>query len=80
MKTFSIVETQHNLARVLREVEAGYEVGITRRRKLVARILPVGESPETSFPDFASRGQKVWGKSQAPTSSDQLLDESRGGR
>ena len=26
------MQAQHNLASVLREVEAGYEVGITRRR------------------------------------------------
>ena len=37
MKTFSIMETQHNLALVLREVAAGHEVGITRHKKLVAR-------------------------------------------
>ena len=80
MKTFSIMETQHNLARVLREVEAGYEVGITRRRKLVARILPIEGSQETHFPDFANRADKVWGKTEASTSSDQLLDESRGER
>lgn len=80
MKTFSIMETQHNLARVLREVEAGYEVGITRRRKLVARILPVEGTQETAFPDFNTRAEKVWGTTPASTSSDQLLDESRGDR
>ena len=74
------METQHNLARVLREVEAGYEVGITRRRKLVARILPVEGSQETTFPDFTARAEKVWGTTQATTSSDKLLDESRGDR
>lgn len=80
MKTFSIMETQHNLASVLREVEAGGEVGITRRRKLVARILPVEGSQETTFPDFAARAQEVWGKTLAATSSDELLDETRGNR
>ena len=74
------METQHNLARVLREVEAGYEVGITRRRKLVARILPVEGTQETAFPDFNTRAEKVWGTTPASTSSDQLLDESRGDR
>jgi antitoxin (DNA-binding transcriptional repressor) of toxin-antitoxin stability system len=32
MKLVSIMEAQHNLARVLREVEAGHVVGITRRK------------------------------------------------
>jgi len=33
MKTFSIMEVQHNFSRVLREVAAGHDVGITRRKK-----------------------------------------------
>ena len=37
MKTFSVMEAQHNLAVLLREVEAGHELTITRRRKPVAR-------------------------------------------
>ena len=74
------METQHNLAQVLREVEAGYEVGITRRRKLVARILPVDGSQQPAFPDFAARAEEVWGKTLAITTSDQLLNESRGDR
>jgi antitoxin (DNA-binding transcriptional repressor) of toxin-antitoxin stability system len=34
------METQHNLSKVLREAEAGQEVQITRRKKVVARLLP----------------------------------------
>jgi antitoxin (DNA-binding transcriptional repressor) of toxin-antitoxin stability system len=80
MKTFSVMETQHNLARVLREVEAGREVGITRRRKLVARILPPVEPPPVEFPAFTARARKVWGKAWQGSSSGDLLDESRGSR
>ena len=78
MKTFSIMETQHNLARVLRQVEAGHEVGITRRKKLVARILPPTNPERVEFPDFAERAKRVWGKSWKGTSSSELLNESRG--
>ncbi len=74
------MDSQHNLSRVLREVEAGYEVGITRRRKLVARILPPEEDHLVSFPDFAKRAREVWGPRWKGTSSSNLLDESRGNR
>lgn len=80
MKTFSIMETQHNLARVLREVEAGHEVGITRRNKLVARLLPPAGQVEVELPDFVGRARKVWGGTWRGSSSDELLDESRGER
>ena len=80
MKTFSIMETHHNLAHVLREVEAGHEVGITRRNKLVARLLPPAEEAEIALPDFVGRARKIWGGAWKGVSSDELLDESRGER
>jgi antitoxin (DNA-binding transcriptional repressor) of toxin-antitoxin stability system len=60
MKTFSIMETQHNLALVLREVAAGHEVGITRHKKLVARLLPPAVPTAIELPDFVARARNVW--------------------
>ncbi len=80
MKTFSIMETQHNLAKVLREVEAGYEVGITRRKKLVARLVPVASEAPPVFPDFHARAVETWGESWSGDSTDDLIRESRGDR
>lgn len=74
------MEAQHNLARVLREIEAGHEVLITRRRKVVARLLPPLEQEEIPFPDFAARAKATWGDQAGGASSEALLDESRGER
>ena len=57
MKTFSIMETQHNLSQVLRVVESGLQVGITRRKELVAHIVPVKKTvdqPDLHDGDFQS--------------------------
>jgi antitoxin (DNA-binding transcriptional repressor) of toxin-antitoxin stability system len=78
MKTFSIMETQHHLSRVLRVVASGQSVGITRRKQLVAKIIPV--KTEVELPDFVARARKIWGKSWQGTSSEALLDEIRGKR
>ena len=80
MKTFSIMEVQHNLARVLREVEAGHVVGITRRKKLVARLMPPEVEEPVEFPDFEGRAREVWGEEWTGRGSDELLDETRGDR
>jgi antitoxin (DNA-binding transcriptional repressor) of toxin-antitoxin stability system len=80
MKQFSIMETQHHLSRVLREVAAGHEVQITRRKQVVARILPPVEPAAIEFPDFAARARGVWGGETPGSSSTELLDESRGER
>ncbi len=79
-KTYSIMESQHNLAQVVREVEAGYEVGITRRKTLVARMLPPEEDDHVEFPDFAARARAIWGETWQGRSSQELVDEGRGER
>jgi prevent-host-death family protein len=80
MKKFSIMESQHNLSKVLREVEAGYDVAITRRNKVVARILPPLKDDDVVFPDFETRARQTWKGGWHGSSSDRLLDESRGDR
>lgn len=74
------MEAQHNLAKVLRQVEEGQGVYITRRKKVVAKIMPPGDPAKVRLPDFSARARKTWGKQWKGTSSDQLLDESRGSR
>jgi antitoxin (DNA-binding transcriptional repressor) of toxin-antitoxin stability system len=80
MKTISIMEAQHNLAKWLREVEAGGELVITRRKKAVARLSPATTEEPVVFPDFKARAKRTWGKAWSGSGSDELLDESRGDR
>lgn len=72
------METQHHLSRVLRVVESGQSVGITRRKQIVAKIIPI--KTEVELPDFAARARTVWGKSWQGVASEVLLDEARGDR
>lgn len=79
-KSYSIMATQHNLAQVVREVEAGYEVDITRRKKPVARLLPAEEDDEVQLPDFAARAHAIWGDAWQGRGTQALVDEGRGER
>ena len=80
MKRFSVMKTQHNLAEVLREVDAGEEVLITRHKKVVARLLPPERESVVSFPDFQRRAAAAWKDGWTGASSDALIDETRGDR
>ena len=40
MAEYTVAEARNNLTKLLNRVEAGEEVGITRRGKLIARIVP----------------------------------------
>lgn len=80
MKKVTIMEAQHNLSRVLKQVEEGHGVYITRRAKVVAKIVPPEKEGPVTFPDFGRRAKRTWGGPWTGTSSTQALDESRGER
>jgi antitoxin (DNA-binding transcriptional repressor) of toxin-antitoxin stability system len=63
MKTATVRDVQHHFGKVLAWVEGGEEVQITRRSKLVARLVPSGPAnpAPVSLPDFAARARAIWG-------------------
>ena len=79
-REYSIMQSQHNLAQVIRDVEAGYEVSITRRRKPVARVMAPEDDGRVALPDFAARARAIWGDTRRGAGSDELLHDSRGER
>jgi len=79
MKTASIMQAQHNLAALLREIERGQSLVITNRRRPVARLSPV-RVVKMEFPDFKARSARTWSGPWRGASSAELLDESRGSR
>lgn len=74
------MEAQHNLSKWLKEVEAGRELAITRRKKVVARLTPPKRPSGVTFPNFEARAKESWGDAWKGISSDDLLDETRGNR
>lgn len=50
MTSVSVHEAKTHLSRLLREIEAGREVEITRRNRVVARIVP---------PEEPKRGRRI---------------------
>jgi len=83
MKTVTIREAQHNLAGILREVEAGGVVEILRRKSPVARIVPVGhpvgEGQPVDWEGHEDLMASVW-RGASINGVDEVLDDLRGGR
>lgn len=74
------MEAQHNLAVLLREVEAGRQLAITRRGRPVAVLSPIPAAAPVVFPDFAARAQRAWRGPRRGAGAQALIDESRGDR
>lgn len=60
MKVATVREVQHNLAALLDEVGRGQEIAVTKRGRVVARIVPARmRSNAISWPDSAARMKRL---------------------
>ena len=81
MKTATVRQLRTEFPKVLAWVNAGEEVAITRRRKVVANLSPAGERPKQKpkLPDFRARLKRIYGDKVLPAATTQaIIDDSRG--
>jgi prevent-host-death family protein len=72
-------ELQQNLKAVVARVERGETVELTRRRRVVARLVPVAEEkPVAPWPDVEERTRSVFGDRIITPSASTLLLRARG--
>ena len=62
MKTATVGEIQKNFAGVLRNINGGEEIIITKRGKPVAKITSLGPKTEIKWPDFYNEAIELKGK------------------
>jgi len=81
MATVSVREVQHNLASILRRVEAGEEIEVCRRHTPVARLVPATPAGRTAmdWDGLAAWRKATWGGRGTPgTAVELLVAEGRG--
>jgi len=79
MRTATIREAQHNLPKILRSVSRGV-VEITRRNRVVARLVPAAPRPAGGLPDFLARARAIWGGRPAGKATSEIVIEARAER
>jgi antitoxin (DNA-binding transcriptional repressor) of toxin-antitoxin stability system len=81
MGRVSVRELQQNLRRIISRVERGEAVDVTRRQRLVARLVrPAAAAQPQPWPDLDLRARAVFGdRVISPPPSQQLVDD-RGDR
>ena len=81
MKTASVRELRQNFGNLLTWIEAGEEVQITKRRRVVARLVPEisRKGQPVKMPNFAARLKKIHGDTVIPAESARaILNENKG--
>lgn len=78
MKPIGIVEAKSTFSALLKQVEQGEEIVITRRGKPVARLVPVGLVSRDRMADTAGRLKAFRrGRRLGESSSKALIEEGR---
>lgn len=79
--TVSVRELQRNLNAVLKQVERGETVEVTRRRRPVMRLTRIRPTaPAQPWPDLEARTRVIFGSRVLPTVGAAIVIESRGER
>lgn len=81
MKTASVRELRQNFGNLLTWIEDGQEIQITKRRRVVARLVPEQQTKQkpVKMPNFGARLKKIYGTTILSAEAAQaILDENKG--
>jgi antitoxin (DNA-binding transcriptional repressor) of toxin-antitoxin stability system len=76
MKKASIRDLRYAFKKIERLLRQGEEIQITKRRRVIARLVPESKQP-VEVPDFLGRLREIYGEEVLATSGAQLLAEER---
>jgi antitoxin (DNA-binding transcriptional repressor) of toxin-antitoxin stability system len=77
MKTVTVRDLRYHFSEIESHLREGEEVEIRKRRRAIARLMPLRPRPGT-YPDFAARRKKLFGGRTMKVSAAQLMEEERG--
>ena len=83
MKTATVADLRNRFPRVFKWIEEGEQVELTKRGKVVARIVPALSSkpPKFKVPDFTSIRREIYGANPSElTTEDSAFIRERGER
>ena len=78
MKKANVRDLRYRFSEVEATLRAGTVIEITKRRRVIARLLPVRPSRRAARPDFLARLKKIYGSKILKVSGAELLARERG--
>jgi len=77
MKRATLRDLRYRFPVVENLLEAGEEIEITRRKRVIARLLPPGKTTRAKRPDFLARLEHIYGNKRLKVSGAELLAKER---
>jgi antitoxin (DNA-binding transcriptional repressor) of toxin-antitoxin stability system len=76
MRTVCVRDLRYDFKTVERILQEGEEVHITKRRKVIARLVPE-PAQRPALPDFMGRMRAIYGDKLLPTTGAEIVREDR---
>ena len=77
MKTASIRDLRYNFRNIEHLLRQGEEVQITKRRRVIARLVPEKPAERPPLPDFMGRMRAIYGDRVLEVSGAELIRQDR---
>jgi antitoxin (DNA-binding transcriptional repressor) of toxin-antitoxin stability system len=77
MKRASVRDLRYDFNKVERLLRQGEEVQVTKRRKVIARLIPENLERHTAMPDFLGRLQEIYGGNVLSITGADLIADDR---
>lgn len=77
MKKASVRDLRYGFKRIERLLHQGEEIQITKRRRVIARLVPEGAEPVVQMPNFLERLRAIYGNKVLAVSGADLIAHDR---
>jgi len=77
MKKASVRDLRYGFRKIERLLHQGEEIQITKRRRVIARLVPEGTVEGGQLPDFLARLRSIYGEKLLPVTGAELVAEDR---
>jgi antitoxin (DNA-binding transcriptional repressor) of toxin-antitoxin stability system len=77
MKKASVRDLRYGFKKIERLLRQGEEVQITKRRRVIARLVPETSEERIEMPDFLARLRKIYGDKVLAVSGAELISADR---
>ena len=77
MKQASVRDLRYNFPAVERMLRQGETIEITKRKKVIGKLMPIAPAEQPQMPDFMARLKKIYGNRKLKVSMAQRIAEER---
>jgi antitoxin (DNA-binding transcriptional repressor) of toxin-antitoxin stability system len=77
MKTVSVRDLRYDFPKVERLLREGKDLQVTKRKRVIARLVPEPVAVPAKLPDFKARMKKIFGDKVLKVSGAELIAQER---